>query len=280
MQDDIDSLRRFLDGHAKLAVLTGAGCSTASGIPEYRDDAGSWKHARPVRYGDFVAQDAVRQRYWARSYVGWKRMSAAMPNDAHRALAHLGADGRLAGLVTQNVDNLHRRAGSRPVIDLHGTLENVICLGCGGKSPRAGYQAKLEAANPGWTATAEGIRPDGDAELADAASREFRVPGCERCGGVLKPDVVFFGESVPRERVAEASAWVDAADALLVVGSSLMVFSGFRFVRQAAEAGKPVAILNRGRTRGDELATLKLAVDCSAALAAVAGGEPARAARP
>jgi len=136
VQDDIDSLRRFLDGHAKLAVLTGAGCSTASGIPEYRDDAGSWKHARPVQYGDFVAQDAVRRRYWARSFVGWQRMSAARPNDAHRALARLGADGRLAGLVTQNVDNLHRRAGSRPVIDLHGTLDNVVCLGCSERSPR------------------------------------------------------------------------------------------------------------------------------------------------
>jgi len=280
VQDDIDSLRRFLDGHAKLAVLTGAGCSTASGIPEYRDDAGSWKHARPVQYGDFVAQDAVRRRYWARSFVGWQRMSAARPNDAHRALARLGADGRLAGLVTQNVDNLHRRAGSRPVIDLHGTLDNVVCLGCSERSPRARFQATLEAANPGWTATAAGIRPDGDAELADAASRDFRVPGCERCGGVLKPDVVFFGESVPRERVAEASAWVDEADALLVVGSSLMVFSGFRFVRQAASAGKPVAILNRGRTRGDDLATLKLAADCCAALSAVASGSSGRAARP
>ncbi len=267
---DIDSLRDFVARHPRLAVLTGAGCSTASGIPEYRDDAGEWKHARPVQYADFVGSEAARRRYWARSYFGWQRMAAAEPNAAHRALAGLDAAGRIEGLVTQNVDNLHRRAGSRAVIDLHGVLERVRCLGCDAVTRRADLQRRLDEANPGFTARTGGLRPDGDVELEDADAREFRVPACLGCGGVLKPDVVFFGESVPRARVEAARSRVERADALLVAGSSLMVFSGFRFVRHAHAAGKPVAIVNRGRTRGDEFATLRLGADCGDALAAVA----------
>ncbi len=269
MHDDTARLKDFLERHERLAILTGAGLSAASGIPEYRDDDGEWKHARPVQYADFVASEATRRRYWARSYVGWQRVAAARPNAAHQALARLDAAGRVEGLITQNVDNLHRRAGSRTVIDLHGILEQVRCLDCGERSARAAYQQRLGDANPGWTATARGVRPDGDTDLADDAMRDFRVPACLRCGGVLKPDVVFFGESVPRERVAAATEQVANADALLVVGSSLMVFSGYRFVRQASTAAKPVAILNRGRTRGDDLATLRIAADCCALLDAV-----------
>lgn len=261
-------LAGFFRRHPRVAVLTGAGCSTASGIPEYRDDAGEWKHARPVQYADFMGSAAVRRRYWARSFSGWRRIAAARPNAAHRALAALGRQGRLAGLVTQNVDNLHRRAGSEPVLDLHGVLDRVVCTHCGELSTRAAFQARLERDNPGWTAVSGPLRPDGDVDLDVDASRDFAVPACERCDGIVKPDVVFFGEQVPVARVAAARQCVADADALLVVGSSLMVFSGFRFVRQAEAAGKPVAILNRGRTRGDALATLKLEADCAGLLAA------------
>lgn len=267
-----DSLQEFLDRHERLCVLTGAGCSAASGIPEYRDDDGAWKHAQPVQYADFVASPGVRRRYWARSYHGWRRISAAQPNAAHTALAELDRDGRLAGLITQNVDDLHRRAGSRNVIDLHGVLARTRCLDCGRAGERRDWQARLAEANPDWTATAAGVLPDGDSELDDAAYTDFLVPGCPACSGVIKPDVVFFGETVPAGRVARARALVAAADAMLVVGSSLMVFSGYRFVRQAHAAGIPVAILNRGRTRADDLASLRLRVDCGAALTAVAAG--------
>ncbi len=268
--NDTDRLAQFFADHQRVAVLTGAGCSSASGIPEYRDDAGNWKHAQPVQFSDFVNSAAMRRRYWARSFSGWQRIAAARPNAAHTALADLDTTGRIAGLVTQNVDNLHRRAGSRNVIDLHGVLERVRCLSCDQLSPRADYQQRLHAANPDWTATTGSVRPDGDVELHGAAEKTFRVPDCGSCGGLLKPDVVFFGESVPRQRVGAARDLVGNSDALLVVGSSLMVFSGFRFVRQARDAGIPVAILNRGVTRADDLADLRLNHDCGALLAACA----------
>jgi len=266
--DGAGTLGRFLRSHPRLFVLTGAGCSTASGIPDYRDPAGQWKHARPVQYADFMARHSVRQRYWARSLIGWPRMAAARPNRAHLALTALQRRGQLERLVTQNVDGLHGEAGTEDVIDLHGRIDTVVCMDCRIESSRADWQAEVAALNPGWEGRigATSDRPDGDADLGDADYAGFVVPPCPRCGGIVKPDVVFFGEAVPRERVADARAALARADALLIVGSSLMVFSGFRFARYAAEAGQPVAIVNRGRTRADDLATLKIDGDCGEVL--------------
>jgi NAD-dependent SIR2 family protein deacetylase len=260
-------LAAFIDRHPRLLVLTGAGCSTASGIPDYRDAAGEWKRTRPVTLQDFLASEHTRQRYWARSLVGWRRMRAAAPNDAHRSLAQLERLGRVECLVTQNVDGLHQRAGSRNVVDLHGRVDVVRCLGCEGRRPREAMQAELVARNPGFAAFDAGQAPDGDADLEGIDFSRFDVPACEVCGGLLKPDVVFFGESVPRDRVALAMAAADRADALLVVGSSLMVLSGYRFARAMAAAGKPLAAVNLGRTRADDLLTLKIEETCAAALA-------------
>ena len=269
-------LSSFIRRHPRLLVLTGAGCSVASGIPEYRDHDGAWKSRPPVRYADFVASPAVRRRYWARSVFGWERVAGAEPGSVHRALARLEQAGHARAVVTQNVDALHQRAGSRRVIDLHGRLDEVECLDCGARIRRADMQALLLAWNgpflaalgaaPGATAAA---RPDGDVQL-EADFSDFRVPDCPSCGGVLKPAVVFFGENVPRARVDATLCALGAADALLVVGSSLMVFSGFRFCLAAREMGKPVAAVNLGRTRADELLSLKVASDCGPALEQVA----------
>lgn len=266
-------LREFLAQHERIAVLTGAGCSTGSGIPDYRDDSGNWKHRQPMHFAEFTATAAARQRYWARSFAGWRRIAGARPNAAHAALARLEEQGRVTAVITQNVDGLHRRAGSNNVIDLHGVLDRVRCLDCAAITRRDALQRRLEALNASWRAAPASLAPDGDARLADADVLDFVIADCEDCGGVLKPDVVFFGESVPAERVAAASERVLAADALLVVGSSLMVLSGFRFARMAKEAGLPVAILNRGITRADALAALKLAGNCGELLAG-AVGEP------
>lgn len=263
------SLANFLAASQSLTVLSGAGVSTASGIPDYRDRNGNWKHANPIQYQDFVSKPESRKRYWARSYIGWRRFSKAQPNIAHYALADLEATGRVDTLITQNVDRLHRAAGSRRVIDLHGDLCKVLCISCRQTRVRAEFQNDLQDANPGWHAEVFREKPDGDAELADASHNDFVVPNCGACGGIVKPDVVMFGESVPKERVAEATKAVDRADALLVVGSSLMLFSGFRFARQAAEQQKPIAIVNNGRTRADEIADLKVEGDCAEALSAV-----------
>lgn len=265
-----EGLARALAGRRRVLALTGAGVSTASGIPDYRDDAGAWKRKPPVHLAEFRGSEAVRRRYWARSLVGWPRFAAAAPNEAHHALARLEAAGALAGLLTQNVDGLHQRAGSRRVLDLHGRLDAVACLACSATEARDAYQARLVAANPGAAADAP-LAPDGDADLEPGALDAFRVPGCRRCDGLVKPTVVFFGEAVPAAVVAAAYAEVAAADALLVVGTSLQVFSGHRFVRAAAERGVPVVILNRGATRGDPLATWRVAADCGPALAAYAG---------
>jgi len=233
MQSLITRLSRFLDGQKSFVVLTGAGVSTGSGIPDYRDRHGNWKNAQPIQFGDFVRNEDYRKRYWARSFLGWRRFSAAQPNDAHRALATLEEQGRVDTLITQNVDRLHSEAGSRRVIDLHGNLGLVRCLVCGKSQTRRNFQRCLKDANPDWHAAVFHYRPDGDAELAEGSSSGFVVPDCRRCGGLLKPDVVMFGESVPKERVQQAGEAVARADALLVVGSSLMVYSGFRFTRQA-----------------------------------------------
>lgn len=267
MQQSAASLARFLEASRPLAVVTGAGVSTGSGIPDYRDADGNWKHARPVQFADFVGSAAARRRYWARSFAGWQRMRRAEPNDAHRAISALEASGIVDTLITQNVDGLHGRAGQRRVVDLHGRLDTVSCLDCGQQVSRERFQSDLAVANAGWQAPVSRVRPDGDAELEAADYDAFVVPDCERCGGIMKPDVVFFGESVPKQRVATAVEAVQRAAALLIVGSSLMVFSGFRFARLAHEAGKPLAIVNRGKTRADELATLKLDADCGPLLA-------------
>ncbi len=261
-------LAEFVERAERLFVLTGAGCSTDSGIPDYRDDGGDWKRRQPIRYAEFTRSEGARKRYWARSMIGWPRMAAAQPNAAHHALAALEADGLLDLLVTQNVDGLHQAAGSRRVLDLPGRIADVICLDCRARSSRDALQARLLAANPSWTHLEAGTAPDGDADL-EADTRDFAVPACEACGGMLKPDVVFFGESVPADRVEAAYAAVAASDALLVVGSSLMVFSGLRFVRAAVKAGVPVAILNRGRTRADDVASLKIEASCGDALTSV-----------
>ena len=265
----LDDLTAFALRHPRLFVVTGAGCSTGSGIPDYRDPSGAWKHRRPVSYADFTGHAAVRQRYWARSLVGWARLVAARPNGAHRALARLEELAVVRQLVTQNVDGLHQRAGSRRVLDLHGRLDRVACLGCGGSLLRDDLQRLLAEWNPAWADLAATDLPDGDARL-EGPFDGFRVPDCPACGGVLKPDVVFFGESVPRERVTAALAALAGCDAMLVVGSSLMVFSGYRFCLAAAALGRPVAAVNLGRTRADALLTLKLEADCAATLEALA----------
>lgn len=251
-----------------LVVLTGAGLSTDSGIPDYRGPQAPVR--MPMTYQEFVSGPAARQRYWARSHLGWGRMRRAEPNAGHRALARI--DPTL--LITQNVDGLHERAGSRQTVALHGRIAEVVCLGCREVSSRAALQDRLAELNPGWVrahADAE-VRPDGDVALEDTAG--FVVPVCARCGGVLKPDVVFFGENVPRERVAlcmdAVDALVDVGGMLLVAGSSLTVMSGFRFVRRAARAGTPVVIVNRGATRGDDLASYRLELGTSEFLTALA----------
>jgi NAD-dependent SIR2 family protein deacetylase len=259
-----------------LVALTGAGLSTDSGIPDYRGP-GSPRRT-PMTYQDFLSGEPAQRRYWARSYVGWARMAHAEPNAGHRALAELERVGALHGLITQNVDGLHSAAGSRALIDLHGRIADVVCLGCGRRSRRDELQRRLDALNPGFVDAAGAAveaAPDGDAELA--ATDGFRLARCTGCGGVVKPDVVFFGENVPRGRVAGAYAMVDAAGALLVAGSSLTVMSGLRFVRHAHKRGTPVVIVNRGATRGDELAEVLVDAGCSevlpiiAAIAAAAG---------
>ena len=263
MENRLDA---FLANHRRLFVLTGAGISTASGIPDYRDRDGAWKQQKPMEYRDFVATAAARQRYWTRSYFGWQRFGDAQPNAAHRALARLESSGRLAATVTQNVDGLQQRAGSRAVIELHGSLASVECLDCGATQPRAEIQRQLRTRNP-WLAELRGeLAPDGDAHLPDAAAARLDIPACAGCGGVLKPAVVFFGESVPKARVQRCREALADSDAMLVIGSSLMVFSGFRFVREACDLDIPVVAINRGRTRADDLLLHRFDTDCAAAL--------------
>ena len=270
MEQQSRQLADFLVENGSVAVVSGAGVSTSSGIPDYRDRNGEWKHAEPIQFTDFVNNPRARKRYWARSYVGWQRFSRARPNAAHFALAGLEASGIVDTLITQNVDRLHSAAGSRRVIDLHGDLGTVRCLGCDASHTRSDYQQALKDANPDWYSEVFRYKPDGDAELADNSHKEFCVPGCRVCGGVVKPDVVMFGENVPQKRVLDASSAVDSAKALLVVGSSLMLFSGFRFARQALAQKKPIAIVNNGRTRADDIAELKIEADCGDTLSAAA----------
>jgi len=263
----MSALREFIQRHPRLAVLTGAGVSTSSGIPDYRDEQGEWKRARPVEFRPFMTRPEVRQRYWSRSAAGWPIISRAQPNAAHRALARLEQLGVVSLLITQNVDGLHEVAGSRKVIDLHGRLQVVRCMQCGHSLPRAEMQRQLLADNPGWAEIEGRVAPDGDVDM-ERDHGDFIVPDCAQCGGILKPDVVFFGEPVPRDRVTRAFDGVAQADALLVVGSSLMVYSGFRFAEAAAAAGKPIAAVNLGRTRADHLLALKISAPCGEVLSA------------
>ena len=256
---DTAALADFVMRHPRLFVLGGAGCSTESGIPDYRDADGEWKRPSPVTFQAFTGDDATRRRYWARSLVGWPTMAHARPGTAHLALARLEELGHVEMLLTQNVDGLHEAAGSRRVVDLHGRIDTVRCLGCETRTPRAMLQVELRRRNPRFAQLEAAAAPDGDADLEDHDFAAFDIPACPVCGGMLKPDVVFFGESVPRDRVVAAQAALAAADAMLVVGSSLMVYSGFRFAQAAASAGKPLAAVNLGRTRADSLFGLKVA---------------------
>ncbi|MFB4205262.1 NAD-dependent protein deacetylase [wastewater metagenome] len=257
---------------ARALVLTGAGCSTGSGIPDYRDDRGRWKGRAPMQYQAFVGSAANRRRYWARSLVGWARVAAARPNDAHRAVAALAVAGRLSGVVTQNVDGLHQRSGATGVVDLHGRLDRVECLDCGAVIDRHAFQETLLHDNPDWAGIAASHAPDGDADLDDVDYDAFRVPACRRCGGVLKPGVVFFGEGVPGERVTLAMAALERAGLLLVAGSSLMVWSGYRFVRAAVDRGIPVVAVGRGVTRAEGELAFRVTGDCAEVLPALAAG--------
>ncbi len=249
----------------RLVALTGAGMSTDSGIPDYRGPDSPPR--RPMTYGEFTSGDVARQRYWARSHIGWRHMHGAEPNNGHRALADLETQGSLTGLITQNVDGLHQAAGSKAVIDLHGRIADVVCLSCRATSSRAELHRRFDVLNPGFADREVVFAPDGDALMDDVDG--FVVASCLKCGGVLKPDIVFFGENVPKPRVAEAYALVDSAATLLVAGSSLTVMSGLRFVRYAHRRDIPIVIVNRGITRGDALATVKVDAGCSETLSAV-----------
>jgi NAD-dependent SIR2 family protein deacetylase len=254
----LSDLHRLVAG-GDVVVLSGAGLSTESGIPDYRGPSGTLRRHAPMNYHAFVHEPVARHRYWARSYLGWRQIAGAQPNDGHRAVAALQAAGLISGVITQNVDGLHQAAGARDVIELHGGLDRTVCLGCGERGSRLELDQRLRAANPGFGAAVDEVNPDGDVELSDAELVGFRMVECEPCGGgPLKPDVVFFGENVPRDRVERCFELVESARVMLVLGSSLTVLSGFRFVRHAARNGVRVAIVNQGTTRGDPLADVRV----------------------
>jgi len=269
---DPAQLQAWLQQYARVLVLTGAGCSTASGIPAYRDHSGNWQRRDPIMYQDFMRAASTRRRYWARSYLGWPLLQQAQPNSTHHVLAALAAAGRLGQLITQNVDGLHELAGHAGVINLHGNLSSVVCLQCGRTATRQLLQQRLQAANADWHAELLGINPDGDAELDERAYPGFRVVDCAHCGGLLKPDVVFFGESVPAARVAAINRAIDDCTAVLSIGTSLVVWSGYRIVRDVVARGKPAVAINQGRTRADALLQFKLHADCSQVLSAIMAG--------
>ncbi|MCA2214855.1 NAD-dependent protein deacetylase [Jidongwangia harbinensis] len=253
-----------------VVVLSGAGLSTESGIPDYRGPSGAARRATPMTYQAFTRDPVARRRYWARSHLGWRTIGDAQPNAGHRAVARLQHLGVLDGIVTQNVDGLHSAAGARDVVELHGNLSRIVCLDCGERSGRQDLERRLDAANPGFAAAVSAVNPDGDVEIDDAELDGFSVVDCAGCGGMLKPDVVYFGETVPPERVSASFALVCAARTLLVLGSSLTVMSGRRFVLRAAKEGIRVAIVNQGVTRGDPYAGLRVDAPLGAALTALA----------
>ncbi len=271
MSAALGPLLEHLGRARRIAVITGAGCSTPSGIGDYRDELGGWKRSPPVQMQAFVGEEAARRRYWARSMLGWPMVAGAEPNAAHRALVALERQGAITGVITQNVDGLHQRAGQTRLLELHGGLASVVCLGCGERSGRAALQQRLTRDNGFLLGAGATAAADGDADPAEAVDlARFRVPACGRCGGVLKPDVVFYGGAVPRERVARAQGLVESADAMLIVGSSLMVFSSFRFCRRAREIGIPLVAVNRGVTRADGWLAAKVEADCADVLPALA----------
>ncbi len=268
-----DALRDLVE-RGGVVVLSGAGLSTESGIPDYRGPTGAARPATPMTYQAFTGSEQARQRYWARSHLGWRVIARAQPNAGHRAVADLQDAGLLAGVITQNVDGLHQTAGAHDVVELHGTLDRVVCLRCGARTGRDDLDARLRTANEGFSRVQVRLKPDGDVDLDDVSG--FEVVDCLVCGGVLKPDVVFFGETVPRDRVDRSFALVDEARALLVLGSSLTVMSGYRFVLRAAKRGIPVAIVNQGPTRGDAQATVKVEEPLGEVLPKLAAAAQAR----
>ena len=261
------NLRQFITQHRRLLVITGAGCSVESGIPTYRNHSGQWLRNQPIQHTDFINQASARKRYWARSLAGWPAVHMARPNDAHRALAAMEARQQIPLLVTQNVDRLHQKAGHKHVIDLHGRLDQVICLDCHQVSEREVMQQRLLLLNALTPPEALALAPDGDADVDEQLIRDLLVPDCERCNGILKPNVVFFGGAVSKLIVEAITSQLDQVDGLLIVGSSLSVFSGFRFCRLAHRNSVPIAAINQGKTRADDLFSVKLEADCSAALA-------------
>ncbi len=272
----VEDAARLLAGRG-VVVLSGAGLSTESGIPDYRGVTGSLRRHRPMTFQEFVASEEARRRYWARSHVGWRMIAGAEPNAGHRAVEELRRSGHVSAVITQNVDGLHRAAGTLDAVELHGGLHRVVCLGCGRSGTREELERRLNLLNGAPEESGAEVKPDGDVELPDALVAAFRVAPCEVCGGILKPDVVFFGENVPKPRVERCYALVDAARALLVLGSSLTVMSGLRFVRHAAKHGKPVVIVNQGATRGDDYATARIGLPLGVTLTALAdqlGGAP------
>jgi NAD-dependent SIR2 family protein deacetylase len=269
---DVAELRKFLVDHKTVVVITGAGISASSGIPTYRDLQGLWRHSEPIKHQAFLAEHDQRKRYWTRSLLGWPAVRDARPNAAHLALARLENRGNISLLITQNVDRLHQRAGSSRVVDLHGRLDQVRCLQCSNIFAREQIQQRLMLANPRVAAVAVTPKPDGDAHVADKLVGQFMVPECEHCGGTLIPDVVFFGGTVPTQRVQACMHAVEQADAVLVVGSSLQVYSGFRFCRHAVQLGKTLAIINPGVTRADSMASVKLVSECESLLPAATDG--------
>jgi NAD-dependent SIR2 family protein deacetylase len=258
IHDHAATLADFLDRHPRALVLTGAGLSTASGIPDYRDRDGTRRGRPPIHGPDFRKSEYVQRRYWARSMIGWPVLSRARPNAGHVAIAGLEKLGRIGSVLTQNVDGLHGQAGSHSVLELHGNIHSVVCLECSALFPRAFVQGQLEDANPHMLRLEATPLPDGDASVEPAELADFRLPYCTCCAGTLMPNVVFFGDNVPPARTAIALGQMERADALLVVGSSLMVYSGFRFCRMAQASGKPIAAINLGRTRADDLLDMKI----------------------
>ena len=258
MTKHAEQLAEFIHSHPKLVVLTGAGVSTDSGIPAYRDQKGNWQHSAPVQHKEYMESHYARQRYWARSLIGWPLMRDAKPSTAHYALSKLEQMGYIQLLITQNVDRLHQHSGSEKLLDLHGRSDKVRCMSCAAYYDRKDIHNQTAEANPQFEIVAAGARPDGDADLESEAFADFTVLDCEACGGILKPDVVYFGDNVPKESVFNALDLLQEADALLTVGTSLMVYSGYRFCKKAKEWNKPICALNLGVTRADELLSLKL----------------------
>jgi NAD-dependent SIR2 family protein deacetylase len=255
-----------------VMVLTGAGLSTESGIPDYRGPTGALRRSLPMTYQSFTGDPVARRRYWARSQLGWRHVARAAPNDGHHAVATMQERGHLTGVVTQNVDGLHQAGGARSVVELHGNLDLVVCLGCGERTSRDDLDVRLRAANPDWEARVTAVNPDGDVTIADAEVERFATVDCASCGGVLKPDVVFFGENVPPAKVEHCYGLVERSRALLVLGSSLTVMSGLRFVKRAAASGIPVGIVNQGVTRGDDLAALRVSAPLGRTLTGLVRG--------